>query len=339
MLAGLFCSQRAVGQQAVGQQTLGQQTPGQQTPGQQALGQQALGQISSAAGTHEHAPMMVHSRPVIERLPLKVIAPADVASTNSGDVFVADLTGRAVFRVSSDGDVALIADDLDGLSRICVADGGDVFAMLNSPQSSRILHITPAGYQAEIAATPFAATGLARDRIGTLLTTNGRTGDVVSIADDGVLTVLTRLSEPAEDLVLDSLDNAIVLLGSGKIVSVGPEGNSRIAGYVPESSLRLQRHPDGSVLALGQAAGGVRETIWKLTADPAEWDRFAFVPAGTNAFAFDGLGNLVLANPDLRAVTRVISRFQVRCPHCSVPVTMIFSTDAADENSQHRRSF
>jgi hypothetical protein len=59
----------------------------------------------------------------------------------------------------------------------------------------------------------------------------------------------------------------------------------------------------------------------------------AFVPEGTRAAGFDSLGNLLLANPDLRAITRVTSRFQVPCPHCRQPTLMIFDAEARTERS------
>ncbi|MEZ6060451.1 MAG: hypothetical protein R3C19_08825 [Planctomycetaceae bacterium] len=288
---------------------------------------------------HEHAALVVRSRPVIERLPLRVITPKDVVSSGSGRVYVADNGGKAVFRVASDGQIALLAGDLEGLVRISVAATGDVFALLNSQGSGRIMHITPAGHVSEIAQTAFPASGLASDRAGSLLTTNTRTGDVIAIDAEGTTRVLARLTQPASDLVLDALDNPIVLLKAGKVVSVGAEGNSQVIGYVPRFSDRLQLHPDGFVVALGTSDEDSRSSLWRLTADPAEEDRFAALPDGTSAFAFDGLGNLVLANPNLRAVTRVTSRFQIPCPHCAEPVTMIFSTVATPEFSEPRRSY
>jgi hypothetical protein len=62
----------------------------------------------------------------------------------------------------------------------------------------------------------------------------------------------------------------------------------------------------------------------------------ALVPEGTEAAGMDRLGNFCLANPDLRAVTKVTSRFMIPCPHCGQQTLMIFDPAAAAEDAGSR---
>ncbi len=287
---------------------------------------------------HSHAPMMVRSRPVIERIPLRVINPIDVTVTEFGDTLVADEAGRILFRVDSDGVASVLAKDLNGILRVVDSSRMGTHLLLAEGQTGRVLRFTDSGLQSEVAHVPFAPSGLGIDISGDLLVSNSSNGQVFAINPEGHRELRATLSEPIRDLVVDDVGNAVVLLKSGKLVSVAPDGGSKPIGFVPKSSTRVTVHPNDFVLALA-ADTDHRPILVKPTAERGEADRFAGTPQGTVAFAFDKLGNLTLANPDLRAITRVTSHFRIPCPHCGKLVPMELSTDAPAAGVKKQRQF
>jgi hypothetical protein len=290
------------------------------------------GQVQDGAlvqGRHQHQPMYVQSRPVIERLPVKVVAPVDVAFTTRGQALIADSVGESIFRVDRDGTVDLLAGELSGLSRIVADESGNVFAVLNSAGagpagSARIVQITAQGFVSEQAHLPFKASGLAADLIGNIYTANGATGEVVMLDNEGTQQVLARVSGPVSDLALDSAGNVIVLMSNGKVVSVAVDSSTRTVGYTAAGASRLSIHPDGSVIALHNANEATSTSLVTVEPTVDSFSSFASVPRGTSAFDFDHLGNLVLGNDRLRAVTKVTSRVQVPCPHGGQSTLMFF---------------
>lgn len=286
---------------------------------------------------HEHRPITVRSRPVIERLPLRVIDPVDVTVTSFGDTLVIDRVGKMLFAVDSTGNTSLLGKDFENLSRVVDSPVLGAHVLATTSGSSRIFRCLDSGTQAEVAYLNFEACGLAADSVGHLLTANRRTGEIFRIDSDGLQTQVARTSESVKDLTTDALGNAIVLLSSGKVVSIGTDGSSSTIGFVPVQATRIRVSPDKFVIAI-MDHNDQRPMLVKATQYRDNVDHFATVPEGTTAFAFDVLGNLTLANPDLRAVTRVTSRFSVPCPHCGLPVPMIFSPDAPVGDTQ-RRSF
>lgn len=286
---------------------------------------------------HQHAPIVVRSRPVIERLPVRVVRPIDVSLSEFGDTFVADATANILFRISSAGDTAILVRDLPGLSRAVDSPSLGIRLLTVAGFSGRVIAVTDAGHQSTLVELPFTPVGLGTDSAGRLWTANAANGDVVLCESDGSFRTVVRLPERGRDVTSDDL-GAVVLLTSGKLVSVTAGGSTKPIGFVPASATRIKSQKDGSLVALASDDSG-RSLLIRPGADSDSWTILASAPTGTSAFAFDRLGNLTLANPELRAITRVTSHFEVACPHCGQPVPMIFSMDAAAPQQQTRRSF
>lgn len=281
---------------------------------------------------------MVRSRPVVDRVPVDVIKPVDVAVTSFGDTLIADEAANLLLRVNRLGESGVLASDLDGISRVADSDQLGTHVLLSKGRSGRIFRFTDNGIQLLLAYLPFEPAGLGIDPEGNLLTTNRRSGEVVRIRHDGQIKVIATVSEPTKDLVVDQFGNALVLLTSGKVVTVFADDSTRTAGYVPSSASRLEMHPKNYVVALASDEAG-KPVLTRLTANRGPIERVAGTPSGTVAFTFDKLGNLTLANPELRGVTRVTSRFEVKCQHCQESMLMILSPDAPLPDFNLRRSF
>ena len=113
------------------------------------------------------------------------------------------------------------------------------------------------------------------------------------------------------------------------MVRIPEEGQVVHSAFVEIGSTRLAALDDGSMLSLAASKDG-RSRVLHVSREvdrPVTFEVLATVPAGTRAVGFDSLGNLCLANADLRAVTKVTSHFEIPCPHCGKPTRMKFSSD------------
>ena len=290
---------------------------------------------------HKHLPITLRSRPVIERLPLRVVDPVDVTLTDFGDTLVADRVGRVLLRIDARGESSLIGRELDGLCRVVDSPQMGAHALLTSRGSGRIVRMTEAGVQHEVAQLPFLPAGLGASPFdGSLYTSNSRTGDVIKVEADGTLSTIVRVSDTTKDLVVNALGTTVsVLLNSGKIVSVGVDGSRETVGYVPATATRLVYHPDKFLVALCEDAVGKTVLLKPAASRLQQPPVFAGAPRGTKAIAFDTLGNLTLANPELRAITRVTSRFEQRCDDCGKMMIIKLSTEKPAPQESTRRSF
>lgn len=300
---------------------------------------------SNTLGTianHDHSPIQVRSKPVIERLPVKVIEPIDVKLSNDGLIFVADRAAACVFRLDEHGSVSIMIDQLPDIQRIHVDADNSLYVLTSTGGESSLHQITMAGQHVVLERFSFAATAFVRDSVGQFILSVRNSGRLVSLSADGVVSNLTELTLPATDLVYNAGGQLEVLLGSGHLVRVDADGKATPTGFAPPGSTRLTSLEDGSLLALAGSAAGRSQVVYvsrDVEERPEQFEVSARVPAGTAAVGFDSLGNLCLANPDLRAVTRVTSQFLIPCPHCGRPTRMIFNADAEPGTDKDSRSF
>ena len=143
------------------------------------------------------------------------------------------------------------------------------------------------------------------------------------------------------DLVLNAGGQTEALLTSGELVHIAASGEVTASGFAPPGSSRLMLQPDGSMLVLSKRTNGQTNlvSISRGATRPDEFSTFATVPEGTQAVGFDALGNLCLANPDLRAITKVTSHFSIPCPHCGRATEMIFRKDPEPVGEPSTRRF
>lgn len=304
------------------------------------------GQCDDAADC-KHQPIVVKSRPVIERLPVKVIDPTDVSITKFGATIIAERQAGIVFLLTADGQTSVLAEKLVGLSRVTNSQVTGIHALCCRRSSSTIHKITDSGFATEFVELPFPATGLAAGESGGIWTSNSKTSEVIFIDAAGDQKVVRQFNDRIADITADD-QGAYVLTRAGEVHSVSSDGSRLRIGHVSAdgrrssdnkqvSSSRIQLRPDHQVVVLTKSPEGL-SVLQEPREERGEGLQVGKVPTGTQAFAFDSLGNLTLANRDLRALTRVTSHFTVPCPHCGKPVPMTFSPDAPVPAAK-RRSF
>ncbi len=290
---------------------------------------------------HDHTPIHVHSKPVIERLPVKVIEPVDLKLSNRGDVYIADRKGECVFRLDKHGSVSFVIEQLANIQRIQVDSDHSVFVLTSSGGESSLHQITNSGQHVVLETFSFAASCFAKDNQGQFTLAEKNTGRLVSLSPEGTVSSLGQMTQTVVDLTFNAGDQLEVLLASGHVAFVNSDGESSVCGYAPIGATRLTSLDDGSVLALANTGAAQSQVVHvsRESDRPGKFVVAANVPLGTQAVGFDSLGNLCLANPDLRAVTKVTSQFMIPCPHCNKPTRMIFSTLPQPAATGNTRSF
>ena len=294
-----------------------------------------------AIRNHDHAPIVVQSRPVIERLPVKVISPVDLQISKTGHIFVADDTANCVFRLDADGDVSLPVEGLRDIRRIQLDADGNLYTLTSHALESQIRMVNPVGQSILLHELKFDANAFARDITGQFVVTAKDANRVVVISNTGEVTELTRIYQPVSDLVLNAGGQTEALLTSGEMVHISANGEVTASGFAPPGSSRLMLQPDGSMLVLSKRTNGQVNlvSVCRDASRPKQFTTFATVPEGTQAVGFDALGNLCLANPDLRAITKVTSHFSIPCPHCGRATEMISPKDTEPVDGPSTRRF
>lgn len=294
-----------------------------------------------AIKTHDHAPIVVQSRPVIERLPVKVISPVDLKISKAGHIFIADDAANCVFRMDADGDVSLPVENLSDIRRIQLDADANLYTLTSDARESQIRMVNPLGQSVLLHELTFAANAFVRDVAGQFVVTSKDSNRVVVISNTGEITELTRMYQPVTDLVLNAGSQTEALLASGEVVHIAASGEVTTSGFAPPGSSRLMLQPDGSMLVLSKRSNGQTNLV-AISRDiirPKEFSAFATVPEGTQSVGFDSLGNLCLANPDLRAITKVTNHFSIPCPHCGRATEMIFRKDPEPAGESGTRRF
>lgn len=294
-----------------------------------------------AIANHDHAPVLVQSKPVIERLPVKVIDPVDLVLSDTSQIYVADREAQCVFRLDEHGSASVLIEHIPGIQRIQIDADGALYVLAASGGESSIHQITESGQHAVLQKFAFPASCFVRDELGRFVLSVKQSGRLVAHDVEGKVAVLAQLNQPVQDLILNAGGQLEALLPSGHIVRIDEEGAVSQSGFAEMGSTRLASLSDGTLLSLVEAASG-RSQVLEISrhADrPEQFTVMATVPAGTKAVGFDSLGNLCLANPDLRAVTKVTSQFEIACPHCSKPTRMIFSSEPKPGDRDSARSF
>jgi hypothetical protein len=289
-----------------------------------------LNQLNS----HTHQPIQVRSRPVIERLAVKVIEPVDLQLSNEGHVYVADQKAKCVFRIDTDATVSQPVENLPDIQRIRLDQVGSLYVLASSEGESTLYQVTSTGRRILLATFPFPSSCFARDSVGTFVVAVRHEGRLVKLSPDGVVNDLANLAAEAVDLTYNAGGQLESLMATGHVLHIDEAGVSSVSGFAPAGSHRMTSLSDGSVLALFEN-GLHRSQVAYVNREPerpVEFRIAATVPTGTRAVGFDRLGNLCLANPDLRAVTKVTRNFEVPCPHCGKMVPMNLNPDLPVQN-------
>ena len=246
----------------------------------------------NAIADHSHEPIIVRSKPVIERLPVKVVRPIDLAVTSKNQILIADSGANCIFQLEEDGTVSLRAENLRDIKRICIDSDDSVYVLTSTSGEARIRQVTPDGKLAVLHVLNAPATCFARLTDGNFALAGS---DLYVTKFDAPPTRIEKLNQPAVDMTRHISGGAEVLFSNGIVMSLTNNGEMVQRGKVPDGASRLISLPTGRL------AGLVGDSVLKTDAvqksglfaiqtieDGGTENRpVAHVPQGTLAVGFD----------------------------------------------------
>ncbi len=278
---------------------------------------------------HPHNPVRVQSGPVINRVAVKTIAPIDLCVTTANVTYVADPGARCVFRIDGESNVSLAISDLNGIRQLDTDADGNLYVLTSESAESAIHLCSTSGAQMTLYRFPFSSVCFLRTTIGEFIV--GSHSQLHIIAPDNTQSTVS-LPHPPIDLAKNAGGGIRILLQNGVIASTSGHGDLDSPFRAIRGSQRIVFMPDGTMATLVSSTDtpdgrpGLYAVGAAATADK-DYRPVMWLPQGTAAVGFDRLGNLTLANPELRAITRVTSRFRVPCPHCSESMELILDPE------------
>lgn len=283
--------------------------------------------LLNQSSQHTHQPMVIRSRPVIERIPVRTVTPTDICISSSGITWVADPGAKAVFRIDLQASVSLAFSELAGIQRIQTDPDGNLYVLTSSSAESSVLQFTTSGKRLTLFQFPYPGVCFARTSVGEFLIASKDSLHRFEI--DGTKTSLPLPQRPL-DMTSNPGGGIELLLEGGTVVSTSGLKSFSHPRSVHPLSTRILHLPEGELVSLVSTSDtSQRAGLFSLSPqnDPAGHVPQTWLPIGTAAVGFDKLGNLTLANPQLQALTKVTSKFQVPCPHCQRP--LLLHLDAA----------
>ena len=269
------------------------------------------------------------------------LSPRGLAIDGAGNLYVADLLGATVAKVTQADKVTTIAASVQSLPTFTALDSaGNIY--VSNYGSQTISKVTPSGQTSvfvDRAAGLERPDGLAFDATGTLYVADARTEKIVKVAPDGTVSPFLDLSaddNTPQGLAFDAAGNLYVsCAGTQLVLKVTPAGAVSVVLDQPENGIvtpeGLAFDASGNLYVASSGTG----TIVKLT--PAG-QVSTFVPVSAQlsapqALAFDATGTLYVTNspggttpPGIFAISPsgAVSQFLQNIPGMGGPIGLSF---------------
>lgn len=276
-----------------------------------------------AAGSppaHRHERVEIDGRPVISRVKIALERPRRLLFDPAGNLLIADSGSGKILRLSPEGKVEVVADELVEPSGLALDGRGNLYVSDHAEggeDRGAIVRITPDGKRTVFAGGLTAPKGLAVDAEDRVYAAGFKTNVVWRIAGPGadVETFAKDVPGPA-GLAFDSEGNLFVVSSTeGSLLRIDSDGGVEIVAKRLATPSDVKAAPDGGIVVCNY--GGT-----ELTRFDAEgrMEIYTEVPEGTIAVAFDSDYNLHAANWDLQVLIKMTDHLTIPCPHCRRPI-------------------
>ena len=242
-------------------------------------------------------------------------SPAGLAFDAAGNLYVADVRGTTVSKVTPAGAVSTFASGINGPDGLAFDAAGNLYVGIVN--GTAVDKVTPAGVVSAFASGLNAPDGLAFDTAGNLYVANEYTNTVSKVTPAGVVSTFASGFNVPRGLAFDAAGNLYVVnAGDYSVSKVTPAGV--VSTFVPGSvgSGIPLNGPKGLAF---DAAGNLyvanynNNTVSKVTPIGVVT---TFASGFTNPFylAFDAAGNLYVSNVNGGTVSEVTTASSVSVP-------------------------
>lgn len=150
--------------------------------------------------------------------------PQAVALDAAGNVYVAVASPAQVLRITPSGQQSTVATGLGNPAGLTLDAAGNVY--ISDSYTGQVLKVTPGGDQVTLASGLDGGEGVAVDSVGNVYVSETNRCRVVEIAPDGRQTSIdfAWAIEFPYGIAVDSAGTLYVILGTGDVIAVAPDG-------------------------------------------------------------------------------------------------------------------
>ncbi len=272
--------------------------------------------------THEHTPIVVPARPIVARYRAPLLQPRRVLIAPNGDLYIADWGAGRVLRITPNEDVHIIAENLDQPAGLALDMEQRLYIAIHAGgvmESGSVVRANGDGGVSPFAKGLTGPTSLAFDSSGQLFVANMEGNNVSAISPNGDVVQVSEISHPGAVFV-SNMDELLAVSSTEGILyrlEFGQPPQPVVTGLKVPSD--IAENAKGQLIVA--SSSGTELTFVDTMEEVGR--PFALVPKGTVSLAFDASGNLIIANWDLRVVTKITTNLSVPCPHCAKPIPLL----------------
>ena len=271
---------------------------------------------------HEHRPIIVPSRPIVARYKVALLQPRRILLAPNGDLYIADWGAGTVIRISPDERVSLVVENLEQPAGLALDNEQRLYVAVHNGgmmDAGVVIRIAPDGRQSVYAENLTGPTSLAFDQTGRLYVANLEGGNVCAVPlGGGEPMIVAEISHPGAVFVTPMNEVLVASFTQGVLYRLVPNESPQVVVDGLKAPSDITRTPQGHVIVTNSS--GTQLTYVDLMENVSR--PFALVPKGTVSTAFDQSGNLIIANWELRVVTKITTHLTVPCPHCNKPIPL-----------------
>lgn len=291
-----------------------------------------VGMVGSPS--HPHLPIVVPARPIVARYRAALIQPRRILLSGAGDLYIADWGAGRVLRISADEEVEVLAENLHEPAGLALDMDQRLYIAIHAGgvmNSGSVVRLDTDGSITHFAKGLTGPTSLAFGSSGQLFVANMEGNNVSAISPNGDVMQVSTVSHPGAVFV-SSMDELLAVSSTEGILyrlEAGQQPEPIVTGLKVPSD--IAENANGQLIIAGSS--GTELTFVDTMEQVAR--PFALVPKGTVSLEFDEGGNLIIANWDLRVVTKITTKLSVACPHCGKPIPLLLKPKPAASSQQN----
>lgn len=272
--------------------------------------------------THQHRPVVVPARPIVARYRVSLMQPRRILLAPNGDLYIADWGAGRVLRITSNEEVQVVAENLHEPAGLALDMEQRLYIAVHAGgvmDSGSVVRLDSDGSINFYAKGLTGPTSLAFGSSGQLFVANMEGNNVSAISPEGDVTHVSTVSHPGAVFV-SSMDELLAVSSTEGVLyrlEAGQDPEPIVSGLKVPSD--IAENSNGQLIVAGSS--GTELTFVDTMEQVAR--PFALVPKGTVSLEFDEAGNLIIANWDLRVVTKITTKLSVPCPHCGKPIPLL----------------
>jgi sugar lactone lactonase YvrE len=270
---------------------------------------------------HKHEVQGIVGVPMLKSYEHEFGKPRQLAFNSKGVLFITDWQNGQLVTLSPDGEFEVFADGFNIPAGIAIDKEDNVYVANyadGEDESGSVEKLTPGGKRGTIIDRLTGPKGLCFDKKGRLYISCFADNKIIRLLHDATPELVADNIPTPADLTFDSKGNLYTVSSQpGDIYRISPSGAVSVFARGFNVPSAIATSPEDTIIATNHMGSQLFEVNNK-------GDVSTYLDAGTGVISmtFDTMGNLYLLNWNKSTLQKVITRFEVGCPHCEkkIPV-------------------